>query len=344
METSQPEDPQKKIHTDKYGFILDKISSEREKFELINAEREKERTPIWYEHIKLFGTVEFNTKQNPLKQIIRDGIPGEYRTKIWMYCSGAAARWSQYKGYYKELLINNRKNTSESIKIIDKDIQRTLATNLFFREPVTLKALRRILVAFSWHNTKIGYCQGMAYICGILLLLMKEEPAFWMFLTIVEKLLPEEYFTETLIAARVDQLVFAALISKKLPTLWKHFQTVNLNLNAVFYGWFICLFVNVLPIETVLRVWDVFFNEGNKILFRTGLALLKSNEKKLLECQDDNMIYALLKTVPSETYDGEELLLTAFNQIGSFPMRVIRSLRSKFRPQVLEEFVVTPTT
>ena len=78
---------------------------------------------------------------------------------------------------------------------------------------------------------------------------MKEEPAFWMFVTIVEKLLPEEYFTETLVAARVDQLVFAALIAKKLPQLWKHFEAVNLNLNAVFYGWFICLFVNVFPIE-----------------------------------------------------------------------------------------------
>jgi len=160
----------------------------------------------------------------------------------------------------------------------------------------------------------------------------------------VEQLLPEEYFTETLIAARVDQLVFAALIAKKLPHLWKHFQVVQLNLNAVFYGWFICLFVNVLPMETVLRVWDVFFNEGNKILFRIGLALLKANEKVLLAATEDNQIYALLKTIPAEAYDCDSLLTTAFNEIGSFPMRKIRSLRAKFRPQVLAEFSTTSSS
>ena len=28
--------------------------------------------------------------------------------------------------------------------------------------------------------------------------------------------------------------------------------------------WLLCLFVDVLPIETVLRIWDVLFNEGGK--------------------------------------------------------------------------------
>jgi hypothetical protein len=78
-----------------------------------------------------------------------------------MHCSGANARWVHYRGYYKTLVTNNEGKMSESIKLIDKDIQRTLATNLFFREPQTLGALRRILIAFSWHNTKIGYCQGL---------------------------------------------------------------------------------------------------------------------------------------------------------------------------------------
>ena len=39
--------------------------------------------------------------------------------------------------------------------------------------------LRRVLVAFSWDNTSIGYCQSMNFVCAIFLLFMEEEEAFW---------------------------------------------------------------------------------------------------------------------------------------------------------------------
>ena len=39
--------------------------------------------------------------------------------------------------------------------------------------------------------------------------------------------------------------------------------------------WFLCLFVNSLPLETCLRVWDAFFFERcASVLFRIGLALV----------------------------------------------------------------------
>jgi hypothetical protein len=69
-------------------------------------------------------------------------------------------------------------------------------------------------------------------------------------------------------------------------------------------------------------VWDVFFNEGNKILFRVGLALLKANEKQLLETEDDNSIYAMLKTIPTEAYNCDSLLgvcLAYYTSINYFP-------------------------
>ena len=50
------------------------------------------------------------------------------------------------------------------------------------------------------------------------------------------------------------------------------------------------------------------FNEGNKILFRVGLAMLKVNEKILLEAQEDNIIYGLLKEIPAQTFDSDTLL------------------------------------
>ncbi|XP_042205559.1 TBC1 domain family member 10A-like, partial [Homarus americanus] len=39
--------------------------------------------------------------------------------------------------------------------------------------------------------------------------------------------------------------------------------------------WFMCLFSRTLPWSSVLRVWDMFFCEGVKVLFRVGLVILK---------------------------------------------------------------------
>ena len=50
--------------------------------------------------------------------------------------------------------------------------------------------------------------------------------------------------------------------------------------------WFVCLYCEVLLVETVLRVWDTVFYEGSKILFRVALGLLKLNQDRLLNKTD----------------------------------------------------------
>ena len=36
-------------------------------------------------------------------------------------------------------------------------------------------------------------------------------------------------------------------------------------------GWFLCLFIDNMPTESVMRVWDSMFFEGWKIIFRVAL-------------------------------------------------------------------------
>jgi len=43
------------------------------------------------------------------------------------------------------------------------------------------------------------YCQGTGTIVACLLLLLEEEDAFWIMVTIVEDLLPASYYSSTLI-------------------------------------------------------------------------------------------------------------------------------------------------
>lgn len=57
-----------------------------------------------------------------------------------------------------------------------------------------------------------------------------------------------------------------------------------------------------------MRVWDVFFNEGSKILFRVGLALLKSNEPTIMQTTDSGTMFNLLRNIPQTAFDADNLL------------------------------------
>ena len=60
-----------------------------------------------------------------------------------------------------------------------------------------LDKLKNILMCYSIRNTTVGYCQGMNFIVGRLLLIMdNEEQAFWIFVQIIEKILPIFYYSD----------------------------------------------------------------------------------------------------------------------------------------------------
>ena len=54
--------------------------------------------------------------------------------------------------------------------------------------------------------------------------------------------------------------------------------------------WFLCLFVNVLPAATLLRVWDVMLWEGPSVLLRAGAALLHCYREAVLATTDFHTI------------------------------------------------------
>lgn len=57
-----------------------------------------------------------------------------------------------------------------------------------------------------------------------------------------------------------------------------HLDSLGVAVNWVSAPWFLSVFVNVLPWESVLRVWDVLlFEDDRTMLFRTALALIDMN-------------------------------------------------------------------
>lgn len=73
-----------------------------------------------------------------------------------------------------------------------------------------------------------------------------------------------------------------------------------------------CVFVNTLRPEVALRVWDIFLNEGGKVLFRIAAALFQINEAKLLRAKDASDLFALLRNMGKDVIDADQLIAVAY--------------------------------
>ncbi len=78
----------------------------------------------------------------------------------------------------------------------------------------------------------------------------------------VEIYLPIDYYSN-LLGVLIDLKVFKDLMSKRLPKLCKHLENNDFDVDLLLTKWLICLFVNHLPLETELLVWDLFFLKGS---------------------------------------------------------------------------------
>ena len=124
-----------------------------------------------------------------------------------------------------------------------------------------------ILVSFAHSNREIGYCQGLNYIAGLILIVTKnEEQTFWLLKELVETI-AIGYHSKTMSGLITDIEVLTELIKARAPDINNKTIELGLSWPVIATKWFICLFADVLPVETVLRVFDCLFAEGYKVKF-----------------------------------------------------------------------------
>ena len=77
-----------------------------------------------------------------------------------------------------------------SEKQIILDLRRTFPEEKECMTEKFLEKLKNVLICYSIRNTTVGYCQGMNFIAGRILLIMgDEEQTFWIFIQLLEKYL-----------------------------------------------------------------------------------------------------------------------------------------------------------
>ena len=73
----------------------------------------------------------------------------------------------------------------------------------------------------------------------------------------------------------IDLKVFKTLMRDRLPKLCNHLQSFNFDLDILVTKWLIVLFVDHLPLDAELAVWDLFLIKGSSVLFRVAITLLQ---------------------------------------------------------------------
>ena len=284
----------------------------------------------------------FPPRSEKVKRYIRKGIPPDWRGAAWFWYAGGPENLAKNPNLYASLLrkVNTGGLSELDREHIERDLNRTFPDNKRFKpdpsindlrasagigsdygngqETSILKALRRVLQAFAVHNPNIGYCQSLNFLAGLLLLFLNEDEqkAFTMLDIITKNHLPG---THGVVLANADVAVLMTMIRESMPAVWSKINDLPPNtdlatstrlptVSLATTSWFMSCFIGTLPIESVLRVWDVLFYEGSKTLFRVGLALFKSGEQSIKAVTDPLEVFQLVQSLPRRLIDANELM------------------------------------
>lgn len=317
------------------GNCLNRPSLDSTKHDIVKWRRR------WDNFIKDFDNIDLR-KSKEIKSLIRSGIPHEYRCKIWkalIDLKVGAERSQKNPNYYQELLDSKPLSDSDkscinpASKQIELDLLRTLPSNRHF-ESINSSGtvrLRRVLIAYSKRNPKVGYCQGMNRLAAVALLILPEVEAFWCLVAIVEHIMPENYYTD-LWMAQIDSMVVLDFVSTKLPNLHDHFVKYDIELSL--FAWFLTIFVDGASPSLYLRLWDCFLHEGEKVLFRVSLAILKTNEHELLRLKNSISVNNHLRSSISKPIEMDSFFNIVFNWTNPLSYNSIKARKNQHGCQV----------
>jgi len=276
-----------------------------------------------------------------LKRFVRKGVPSCHRRGVWLEVCGAGRAQRAQPELYRAM-VAAAPASQVLVDQIRTDLPRTFPNNSHFdsSKPDNMQAsLYNVLLALANNNPAIGYCQGMNYIAGLLLLVTREEEsAFWLLKVLLEQLLPD-YYTASMPGLLTDLAVLEELAAAELPALAAHIGELGVPWALFASKWLICLYCEVLPTETVLRVWDTLFYEGSKVVFRVALGLLRVHEQALLATRDFAGLVEALKAVAvsRETVACHSFLEEVMERTGGLPRARIARLRATKGEQVKRE-------
>ncbi|CAJ0649744.1 12702_t:CDS:2 [Entrophospora sp. SA101] len=220
------------------------------------------------------------TQSRQLSKSIQKGIPQALRGMIWQLMS--KSKDVELESKYAQLL----KESSPHEKMIVRDLNRTFPKHEFFQDQngVGQEGLFHVVKAYSIYDPE-----------------MPDEEAFCILVKLMKHYNMRGHFLPGMDGLQLRLFQFDHLVEEMLPKIHSHLLAQGINSSMYASQWFMTLFAYKFPLSLVFRIYDTIFTEGIEAIFRFSIALLKKNEKRIVEL-DFEPLLEFLKSGLFESY------------------------------------------
>lgn len=265
----------------------------------------KEVTTVWEKMLSTPGRSKIKFDMEKMHSAVGQGVPRHHRGEIWKFLAEQYHLKHQFPSKqqpkdtpYKELL---KQLTSQQHAILI-DLGRTFPTHPYFSAQLGAGqlSLYNILKAYSLLDQEVGYCQGLSFVAGILLLHMGEEEAFNMLKFLMFDMGLRKQYRPDMIILQVQMYQLSRLLHDYHRDLYNHLEEHEIGPSLYAAPWFLTVFASQFPLGFVARVFDMIFLQGSEVIFKVALSLLGSHKPLILQHENLETIVDFIKsTLPN---------------------------------------------
>lgn len=132
--------------------------------------RERSKIKLWKEYFMVHGRNLTLLRYPPFQRLLQVGLPSRLRGELWEVLSGSVYLRYANREVYQQLIEGNKGKSSQATDEIEKDLNRSLPEYKAYQDDEGLARLRRVLVAYSFRNPELGYCQALNIVVAGLLM------------------------------------------------------------------------------------------------------------------------------------------------------------------------------
>ncbi|KAG0168026.1 GTPase-activating protein [Apophysomyces sp. BC1034] len=287
---------------------------------------------FWAQAISDFDKVA-QSQASALRENLRTGIPPSLRGMMWQIISKARAT-GDLDVQYRNML----PRSSPHEKMIERDLARTFPEHPYFqgRDGEGQQALFNVVKAYSIFDQGVGYCQGISFVAGCLLLHMPEEESFCVLVRLMECYGLRGHYTQEMEALPEHMYQFDNLLQQKLPEIHRHLEIQGVKPSMYVSQWFLTVFAYRCPLNLVFRVFDLLFVDGVHIILQVALALMTRHQETILNLTFEHLL-AFFRDKIFDVYADDEEVIVQDTFSMDIPPQLLTRLAKQFAAERARE-------